>query len=87
MKDLAEALVDLTEKGVQIVLATHSLYLLRELTIARARKSAKIPARFIALSLVDDVVRVSQSDVLEDVDPVASLDAELEQGDRYLELP
>jgi len=87
MKDLAEALVDLTEKGVQIVLATHSLYLLRELTIARAKKFAKIPARFIALALVDDVVTVSQSDVLEDVDPIASLDAELEQGDRYMELP
>ncbi len=87
MKDLAEALVDLTEKGVQVILATHSLYLLRELTIARAKKFAKIPARFIALSLVDDIVKVSQSDVMEDVDPIASLDAELEQGDRYLELP
>jgi len=87
MRALADALVDLTEKGVQIVLATHSLYLLRELTIARAGKSATIPARFIALSLVDDVVKVSQADSLDDVDPIASLDAELEQGDRYLELP
>ncbi len=87
MRALAEALVDLTEKGVQIVLATHSLYLLRELTIARAGKSATIPARFIALSLVDDVVKVSQADSLDDVDPIASLDAELEQGDRYMELP
>lgn len=87
MRALAEALVDLTEKGVQIVLATHSLYLLRELTLARAAKSATIPARFIALSLVDDIVKVSQADSLDEVDPIASLAAELEQGDRYMELP
>jgi AAA15 family ATPase/GTPase len=87
MQALAEALIDLTEKGVQIVLATHSLYLLRELTIARSKKSAKVPARFIALALEDDVVKVSQGDRMEDVDPIASLDAELEQGDRYMELP
>jgi len=87
MRALAEALVDLTEKGVQIVLATHSLYLLRELTLARAAKNAKTPARFIALSLIDDVVKVTQGSSMEDVDPIASLDAELEQGDRYMELP
>ncbi len=87
MRALAEALVDLTEKGVQIVLATHSLYLLRELTLARAAKTARVPARFIALSLLDDIVKVSQADSLDEVDPIASLDAELEQGDRYMELP
>lgn len=86
MQDLAEALVDLTEKGVQIIMATHSLYLLRELAIARAKKAAKVPARFIALSLVDDVVKVSQGDNVEDIDPIASLEANIEQGQRYLEL-
>ena len=86
MRSLAEALVDLTEKGVQIVLATHSLYLLRELTLARASKNAKISARFIALSVVDDAVKVSQGDSIEEVDPIASLDANMEQSQRYMEL-
>lgn len=87
MKDLAEALIDLSEKGVQMVLATHSLYLLRELIIARHKKKAQVPARFIALALVDDAVTVSQGDSMDEVDPIASLEAELEQGDRYMELP
>lgn len=86
MRSLAEALVSLSESGVQIILATHSLYFLREITLAQAAISAKIPARYIALALKDEAVTVSQGDSVDEVDPVASLDANMEQSRRYMEL-
>ncbi|MEI8094498.1 MAG: AAA family ATPase [Spirochaetales bacterium] len=87
MRRLAVVLVDMAERGVQVILATHSLFLLRELVIARASSKTKEPVRFFALSKQGDTQRVTQGDSVEEVDPLASLDAELEQSDRYLELP
>ncbi len=87
MRHLASILVDLTEKGVQIIMATHSLFLLREIKIMRFTRKIHSPANYIALAPGDNGVTLSQGGDLDDVDPVASLEAELEQGDRYMELP
>ncbi|MFQ6757437.1 AAA family ATPase [Desulfovibrionaceae bacterium CB1MN] len=87
MQSLAGALVAMAHNGVQIVLATHSLFLLRELDIALTEKKyQKVHRQYIALALENDDVRVSQSDSLDDVNPIAVLDADLEQSDRYLDL-
>jgi predicted ATP-binding protein involved in virulence len=86
MRQLAVTLVEMAEQGVQVILSTHSLFLLRELEIAKAKVPAKQRVHYIALSIVKDELAISQGDAIEDVDPVASLDADLEQTDRYLEL-
>jgi predicted ATPase len=87
MRQLAKTLVEMAEQGVQIVIATHSLFLLRELEIAKTSSKAKRHVRYFALSIVKDELTISQGDSIEEIDPIASLDADLEQSDRYLELP
>ena len=75
MRQLARTLVEMAEQGVQIILATHSLFLLREIEIAKARVPARQQVHYVALSIANEV------------DPIASLNADLEQTDRYMELP
>ncbi|MGZ8248335.1 AAA family ATPase, partial [Methylomagnum sp.] len=84
---LAEALVILARKGVQIILATHSLFLLKEidLQLQLAGETSKVPSRFFALSFGDDGVQVSSGNNLVDIDPITALDVEIDQSDRYNE--
>ena len=84
MVQLAETLVILSSWGIQIFIATHSLFLLRELKIQLTKQP--IPARFFALKPDKNSVTVNQGDSMEELDPIAALDADLEQSERYLEL-
>jgi len=87
MQSLAHALVVMAHSGIQIILATHSLFFLRELDIAlMEKKYRKVGRRYTALALKNGEVCVSQSDSLDNVDPIAILDADLEQSDRYLDI-
>ncbi|MCK9487880.1 MAG: AAA family ATPase [Xanthomonadales bacterium] len=84
---LAEAFYKLSGQGVQIVLATHSLFLLRELEIlkmADAGKSGLAP-RYFGLGLKRGEVVVTQGDDIADIEPLVALDENLKQSDRYLE--
>lgn len=84
---LAETLVEMARQGVQIIIATHSLFLLREIEIARSSRTMESLIRYIALSTQNDELHISQGDSIDEVNPIASLDADLEQNDRYMELP
>ena len=67
--------------------ATHSLFLLREFALLQADpRYRKAHCRYFALSRTDTGVRVDQGDAVDDVEPLVSLDEELAQSDRYLEL-
>jgi hypothetical protein len=85
MVQLAETLVTLSSMGIQIILATHSLFLLRELKIQSLRHP-ELPTRYFALKPEKQGVSVHQGDSMEELDPIAALDADLEQSERYLEL-
>ncbi len=84
MVQLAETLVILSSMDIQIFIATHSLFLLRELKIQLTKQP--IAARFFALKPDKNGVTVNQGDAMEELDPIAALDADLEQSERYLEL-
>lgn len=86
MENLAKSLVALAAEGFQVIMATHSLFLLREIQIQLHNKG-KVKARFFSLSEEDGDVRVSAGDTVEDMDPISMLDADLEQTDRYMQLP
>lgn len=77
---MAKALVCLAQEGVQVVIATHSLFLLREIDMLT--KTGKIPARFISLTPKGNDVTIEQADDVEEIQSLASLEAELEQNDR-----
>ena len=65
--------------------ATHSLFLLRELEILLSREFTGVEQQYFALRPGDDGVNVSQADDLEDMDPLLLLDESLEQSDRFLD--
>ena len=81
---LAQILVELG-KVMQVTIATHSLFLLRELEILQAEKKLT-KARYFGLHLGDNGVEVRQGKSSNDIGDIAALDASLEQSDRYMDL-
>lgn len=84
---VARALVTLAQQGFQIVLATHSLFLLRELSIQLANTNQSTSSNFIGLGRDEEgVVTLSQTSAIDDLEPLLMLDEDLRQSDRYLAL-
>lgn len=83
----AEAIMNICGAGIQTFLATHSLFLLRELEILLQREeTGDDDYRWFALRRSDDRVEVEHGDSPEALETIASLDASLEQSDRFLSL-
>lgn len=82
----ARALFALAQEGYQVVIATHSLFLLRELEILQAQSKGKHPIRYIGLSRSGEDVRVEQGSDISDIQTLVLLDEELHQSDRYMAL-
>ncbi len=82
---LAKILVDLASHGIQVNIATHSLFLLKEidLQLKMATLKRKVPAKFFALADDGNGVQVSEGDSLEEIEPIVALDMEIDQADRY----
>ena len=88
MRGVAEALLRIANEGVQVLAATHSLFLLREFEVLMQRDEfSQTPCRYFALAppAADGGVTVQQGDDLADIDPLALLDEDLDQSDRYLD--
>jgi energy-coupling factor transporter ATP-binding protein EcfA2 len=78
LKDMAAILTDLAQAGFQIILATHSLFLMRELHILAQQK--KKPVRYFGLYKGEEGdVRVERKDDLMQLQHLVALDAELAQ--------
>ncbi len=85
IKRVAKTIVDLGDNGIQVFIATHSLFLLRELEILLGERKVD-EARFFGLHFGEDGgVHVEQGPTAADVGDMAVLDEELEQTDRYLD--
>jgi predicted ATPase len=82
IKKVAQSIVDLSAAGIQVFIATHSLFLLRELEL---RATQAIHARFFGLHQKQDEVVVEQGASIDDIGSIAALDEELEQPQRYLD--
>lgn len=87
IKNIAGAILFLCKNGIQVVLATHSLFLLRELEIlSSSEKFDDIPQRYFVLEKKLGRVDVHQSDSLDDLEPLVMLDESLLQSERFMEL-
>lgn len=84
IKQVARTIVDLSASGIQIFVATHSLFLLRELEILLANRS--LDTAFFGLHSSETGVVVQQGKGLEDIGDITALEESLQQSDRYLEL-
>ena len=85
IREVAKAILRICEAGVQVFVATHSLFLLREFEIHLERGFGNIEQRYFALRKGDEGVVVSQASEVSDVDPLVLLDEELSQSDRFVQ--
>lgn len=87
IKTIARTILHLAANGIQIFVATHSLFLLRELYIRQTREHAALDARYFGLHFADDgSVFVEQGASMDDIGDIAALDEELAQSDEYMAL-
>lgn len=88
IKTLAQSIVHLAAQGIQVFIATHSLFLLRELEILLARRTGRdaVPSRYFGLSFEGQAVVLHQADDVNGIGMIASLEESLAQSDRYMEL-
>ena len=81
IRKMAEVLVELSRAGMQIFIATHSLFLVKEIEILR-NKQDKVKYFGLGFNEAKEV-RVSQSEEFEYLDDIVILDEELDQSDRF----
>ena len=82
IKRVAKTIVEIAANGVQVFIATHSLFLLREIEMLLA--GSRLDVRFLGLHMTPDGVVVEQGPTVEDMGAITVLDEELEQSDRFL---
>ena len=80
MSGLAEVLVRLAADGVQLFIATHSLFLMREIAL-QLDLQAGIPRRFFSLARRDGAVTVQSAADVDDLDSIPALDAAIAQDE------
>ena len=85
IREVARAILHICGAGVQVFIATHSLFLLREFEILLRHEFSGVEQRFFALRPSDEGVEVSQADDVGDVKPLLLLDEELQQSSRFVE--
>ena len=85
IREVARAILRICESDVQVIVATHSLFLLREFEILLKNNFSDVDQKYFALKHDEYGVQVSQSEEVGEIDPLVLLDEELKQSDRYLE--
>ena len=85
IKVLARSILTLCQRGIQVFIATHSYFLLKELDLLSRQYS--VEQRFLSLVATgpDRVVTLQQASRLLDLETVVALDEELAQYDRELQ--
>ncbi|MBO0351493.1 AAA family ATPase [Phormidium pseudopriestleyi FRX01] len=86
IKQVARSIISLSQAGIQVFIATHNLFLLRELEILITdEKNAPFSARFFGLHFSGDSVLVRQGDAIDEIGEITTLDEELAQSDRFIQ--
>ncbi|HEX8643762.1 MAG TPA: ATP-binding protein [Allosphingosinicella sp.] len=82
---VARTILDLSNSGIQVFIATHSLFLLREIELIRLASGPECDLQFFGLTKCEGSVEIEQSDDVGDLRCIAALEEELSQSDRFLE--
>lgn len=85
IKAVAQVLFALSAQGIQVFIATHSLFLMRELSLLQATSADPESVRYFGLQRIVDRVQVTQGSVLTDSGDIAALDEDLLQAERVLD--
>lgn len=87
IRTVARTIVHLARSGIQVFVATHSLFLLRELDLLlQEPENDATERRFIGLQRRASGVEVMQGSSVDEIGDISALDEELRQSDRYLEV-
>lgn len=87
IKLVAKVILQLCKNGIQVFIASHSLFLIREIEILSGQKDFEsVPQRYFALRVEAGGVEVEQGDAIEDLKTLVLLDEELYQSDRFLKM-
>ncbi|MGD0961899.1 MAG: AAA family ATPase [Methylomonas sp.] len=87
IKAVAADILSLCKNGFQVIIGTHSLFLLRELEILASQKPyLDIPQRYFALSKQEDFTNIQQGNSVDEINPLIMLDEELAQSDRFINM-
>jgi len=79
---VAKMLLELEKAGIQIFIATHSLFLVNEIEILREKENN---IEYFSFGFdKEQALRVSQSSKLEELKDLVLLDEEIAQGDRFM---
>jgi predicted ATPase len=85
IKLVARTIVHLAQSGIQVFIATHSLFLLRELELLLQQPDFKRTERhFIGLHRKTGGVEVMQGSSVDEIGDISALQEELGQSERYL---
>jgi predicted ATP-dependent endonuclease of OLD family len=83
IKTVAKTIVQVAKSGIQVFIATHSLFLMREIHILQEEQ---LDTRWFGLHLEGDAkVRVQQGATVDDIGSIAALDEDLQQTERYVD--
>lgn len=86
IKTVARTILQVAASGIQVFIATHSLFLLRELHILQKREFEKLDTRCFGLHIQEDgAVTVEQGETMDDVGSITALDEDLQQSERYID--
>ncbi|WP_439840698.1 AAA family ATPase [Aeromonas veronii] len=86
IKTLAKVILDLCKQGIQVFIATHSLFLLRELEILQKdEKYDSLLQCYFGLNITSHGVEVESGKEISDLRTIVMLEEELMQTDRYME--
>ena len=84
IRKVAEAIFYIAQSGIQVFIATHSVFLLKELAILGHGQEV-CQQRYFALEKGEDGVVVNQTDDIYNIRPFTMLDEEGEQSYRFIE--
>lgn len=85
VQKVADSIMDLCAQGVQVFIASHSLFLLRELEMLAEQATFKnVATRYFALKQSDNEITLEQGDDVAELQTLVLLDEELKQSDRFM---
>lgn len=83
LKVLARSILTLCQQGIQVFVATHSYFLLKEIDLLN--RAQQVPTQYLGLSRADGGVKLEQAHKLQGLQTLVALDEELAQYDRDLQ--
>ncbi len=87
IKSVARTILQIAQSGIQVFIATHSLFLLRELHILQMSEFNRLDTRYFGIHIESsNKVRVDQGMTMDDIGEINVLDENLQQSERFLNL-